>query len=113
MKLVVKSYISKQTMVESDQEEQREKKITEIKTFDVPFGLLEIKEGMNIYQLNELIEKSYLINDCNMLKCIKSNFNFKEGILYPDTYYYKKSMLASIIIQKSHDTMQIHLNEIF
>ena len=72
-----------------------------------------IKEGMNIYQLNELIEKSYLFNDCNMLKCIKSNFNFKEGILYPDTYYYKKSMLASNILQKSHDIMQIHLNEIF
>ena len=87
--------------------------IDELKVGNTITHKLIIKEGMNIYQLNELIEKSYLINDCNMLKCIKSNFNFKEGILYPDTYYYKKSMLASIILQKSHDTMQIHLNEIF
>tara|TARA_B100001029_G_C15061587_1_gene459026 strand:+ start:3584 stop:4537 length:954 start_codon:yes stop_codon:yes gene_type:complete len=87
--------------------------IDELKVGNTITHKLIIKEGMNIYQLNELIEKSYLINDCNMLQCIKSNFNFKEGILYPDTYYYKKSMLASNILQKSHDIMQIHLNEIF
>ena len=61
---------------------------------------LSITEGMNIYQLNQLIEDSYLINDCHMLKCIQTDLSFKEGILFPDTYYYKKNMIASDILQK-------------
>ena len=71
---------------------------------------LSIIEGMNIYQLNQLIDDSYLINDCHMLKCIKTDLSFKEGIIFPDTYYYKKNMLASNILQKSHDIFNGHLN---
>ncbi len=71
---------------------------------------LSIAEGMNIYQLNQLINDSYLINDCYMLKCIKTDLSFKEGILFPDTYYYKKNMLASNILQKSHDILNKHLD---
>tara|TARA_Y100001970_G_scaffold168334_1_gene205903 strand:- start:1348 stop:2301 length:954 start_codon:yes stop_codon:yes gene_type:complete len=71
---------------------------------------LSITEGMNIYQLNQLIEDSYLINDCHMLKCIQTDLSFKEGILFPDTYYYKKNMIASDILQKSHDILNNHLN---
>ena len=72
-----------------------------------------INEGMNIYQLNQLIDQSYLINDCYMLTCIKTDLPFKEGILFPDTYYYKKNMLASNILQKSHDILIEHLNYFF
>tara|TARA_B100000965_G_scaffold364010_1_gene347329 strand:- start:2333 stop:3286 length:954 start_codon:yes stop_codon:yes gene_type:complete len=72
-----------------------------------------INEGVNIYQLNQLIDESYLINDCHMLKCIKTELPFKEGILFPDTYYYKKNMLASDILQKSHDILNEHLNYFF
>ncbi len=71
---------------------------------------LSIAEGMNIYQLNQLIDDSYLINDCHMLKCIKTDLSFKEGIIFPDTYYYKKNMLASSILQNSHDILNGHLN---
>ena len=74
---------------------------------------LSITEGMNIYQLNQLIDDSYLINDCHMLKCIKTDLSFKEGIIFPDTYYYKKNMLASTILQKSHDILNGHLNYFF
>jgi len=74
---------------------------------------LSINEGMNIYQLNQLIDESYLINDCHMLKCIKTDLPFKEGIIFPDTYYYKKNMLASTILQKSHDILNGHLNHFY
>ena len=74
---------------------------------------LSIIEGMNIYQLNQLIDDSYLINDCHMLKCIKTDLSFKEGIIFPDTYYYKKNMLASTILQKSHDILNGHLDYFF
>jgi len=72
-----------------------------------------INEGINIYQLNKLIDDSHLINDCYMLECIKTDLSFKEGILFPDTYYYKKNTLASKILQKSHDILNKHLNYFF
>jgi len=72
-----------------------------------------INEGINIYQLNQLIDESYLINDCNMLECIKTDIPFKEGILFPDTYYYKKNALASKILQKSHNILDKHLDYFF
>ena len=72
-----------------------------------------INEGMNIYQINEILEKSSLSNDCHMLKCINTEFRFKEGILFPDTYFYKKNTLASNILQKSHNRLNKELNLIY
>ena len=71
-----------------------------------------INEGTNIYDLNNLINDSMLVNDCQFLSCIKTDFNFKEGILYPDTYFYKKGNLASNILQKSHDRLKKYLDEL-
>ena len=68
-----------------------------------------IREGATIYDLNELINNSKLINDCEMLSCIESKFGFKEGILYPDTYFYKNGMLASEILSKSHTRLVNYL----
>ena len=72
-----------------------------------------INEGMNIYQINEALDNSSLINNCYMLECIDTNFDFKEGILFPDTYFYKKNMLASNILQKSHNKLNKELNLIY
>ena len=71
-----------------------------------------INEGTNIYDLNNLINDSMLVNDCQFLSCIRTDFNFKEGILYPDTYFYKKGNLASNILQKSHDRLKKYLDEL-
>ena len=71
-----------------------------------------INEGINIYDLNKLINESNLINDCQYLNCIKTDFNFKEGILYPDTYFYKKNNFASDILQKSHDRLKNYLDDL-
>ena len=68
-----------------------------------------IKEGSTIYDLNKLINNSKLINDCEMLSCIESKYGFKEGILYPDTYFYKNGMLASEILSKSHTRLVNYL----
>ena len=72
---------------------------------------IKINEGMTIYDLENLLSKSYLVNDCILLKCINSEFQFKEGILYPDTYFYKKGMKASKILKKSYLRMTDFLNE--
>tara|TARA_Y100000746_G_scaffold40474_1_gene30089 strand:+ start:138 stop:1091 length:954 start_codon:yes stop_codon:yes gene_type:complete len=68
-----------------------------------------INEGTNIYELNNLINDSYLTNDCEMLKCINTSFNYFEGILYPDTYFYKRGDKASKLLQKSHDRLTNYL----
>ena len=70
-------------------------------------------EGSTIYDVEDLINNSFLVNDCSYLKCIKTNYPFKEGILYPDTYFYKKGMNASTIINKSHSRLINFLEEIF
>ena len=80
------------------------------KTFTHSFAII---EGMNIYDLESKINKSYLINDCSFLACIKSDYPFKEGVLYPDTYYYKKGMKASEILNKSHKKLDDILNTIW
>ena len=46
-----------------------------------------------------------MINDCSYLKCLESAFPYNEGILYPDTYFYKKNMKASEILNKSYQRM--------
>src|SRR6056300_40823 len=72
-----------------------------------------IIEGMNIYDIEKELENSFLINDCSLLVCIKTNYPFKEGVLYPDTYFYKKGMKASDILNKSHKKLDDFINTIW
>ena len=74
---------------------------------------LTIIEGMNIYDIEKELENSFLINDCSLLICIKTNYPFKEGVLYPDTYFYKKGMKASDLLNKSHRKLDDLLNTIW
>ena len=80
------------------------------KTFTHSFTII---EGMNIYDIEKELENSSLINDCSLLICIKTNYPFKEGVLYPDTYFYKKGMRASDLLNKSHKRLDDLLNKIW
>jgi len=71
---------------------------------------IKINEGITIFDLENLLDQSFLINDCSFLKCLESKYSFNEGILYPDTYYYKKGMKASSILIKSHKRLDEYLN---
>ena len=66
---------------------------------------LVIKDGANIYDVQKELENSFLDIDCFNLNCIKRQTSFVEGILYPDTYFYKDSMKASSLLQASHDRL--------
>ena len=72
-----------------------------------------IIEGMNIYDIEKELENSFLVNDCSLLICLKTNYPFKEGVLYPDTYFYKKGMKASDLLNKSHKKLDDLLNSIW
>jgi UPF0755 protein len=60
-----------------------------------------IVPGMNKYDIDNLINNSFLINDCQYLNCIQSDYNFTEGMILPDTYYYKKGMKSSLLLKRS------------
>jgi UPF0755 protein len=72
-----------------------------------------ITEGINIYDLNKIIEKSYLINDCKSLRCLVIDYPFNEGVVYPDTYFYKKGMKASEILKISHQSLDLKLTKLW
>jgi len=74
---------------------------------------LTIIEGMNIYDIEKELENSFLVNDCSLLTCLKTNYPFIEGVLYPDTYFYKKGMKASDLLNKSHKKLDDLLNSIW
>ena len=80
------------------------------KTYTHSFTII---EGMNIYDIEKELENSSLINDCSLLICIKTNYPFKEGVLYSDTYFYKKGMKASDLLNKSHKKLDDLLNAIW
>ena len=97
-----------------DQENKNFKEIIDLlvkgKTYTHSFTII---EGMNIYDIEKELENSFLINDCSLLVCIKTNYPFKEGVLYPDTYFYKKGMKASDLLNKSHKKLDDFLNTIW
>ena len=72
-----------------------------------------IQEGSTIYDLQKLIDNSFLINNCHYLDCINSKYPFKEGILFPNTYFYKKDMLASSILEQSYNKLDLVLSELW
>ena len=71
-----------------------------------------ILEGSNLFDIEEQINSSYLINDCSYLECLDSDFPYLEGILYPDTYFYKKGMNASEILNKSSKRMSVFIKSL-
>ena len=74
---------------------------------------LTIQEGSTIYDLQKLLDNSFLINNCYYLDCIDSQYPFKEGILFPNTYFYKKDMLASSILKQSYNKLDSVLSELW
>ena len=74
---------------------------------------LQINEGITIFDLDKIINDSLLINDCLNLNCLKTDYPFKEGVLYPDTYFYKKGMKASEILKVSHEILNNKLTNLW
>ena len=70
---------------------------------DVVIFQLEIPAGKNLFEINRILLESNLINDCYNFKCLDNRFNYVEGTLKPDTYFYKHSDLLSKILQRSQD----------
>ena len=74
---------------------------------------LTIQEGSTIYDLQKILDNSFLTNNCYYLDCIDSKYPFKEGILFPNTYFYKKDMFASSILEQSYNKLDLVLSELW
>ena len=74
---------------------------------------IRINEGINIYQLEELINNSFMINDCSYLQCLDKKYPFYEGTLFPDTYFYKKNTKSSVILSQSRIKLESFLDNLF
>ena len=72
-----------------------------------------IKEGSNIFDLQKDLESSYFDQDCEYLDCIITDYPYKEGILIADTFFYKRGMLASSVLQSSHRLLDEFLSSIW
>ena len=72
-----------------------------------------IKDGMNKYQLKDIIDKSFLKNDCINFECITKSKNSIEGLLLPDTYFYKKNTPLSKILSQAHKNLLDYVDKIW
>ena len=63
-----------------------------------------IQEGTNIFDLENQLRLSKLSFDCPEFNCLSNKFNFIEGTLMPDTYFYNFKSSASSILIKSQNS---------
>ena len=63
-----------------------------------------IQEGTNIFDLENQLRLSELSFDCPEFNCLSNKFNFIEGTLMPDTYFYNFKSSASSILIKSQNS---------
>ncbi len=68
---------------------------------DVVIFKLKIPAGKNLFEIKKILLQSNLNNDCNNFKCLDNRYNFIEGTLKPDTYFYKDSSSLAKILQES------------
>ena len=68
---------------------------------DVIIFKLKIPAGKNLFEIKKILLQSNLNNDCNNFKCLDNRYNFIEGTLKPDTYFYKDSSSLAKILQES------------
>ncbi len=60
-----------------------------------------INDGMNKFELSSYVETLNLNNDCLDFKCINLINNSIEGLLLPETYFYKNNTKLSTLLKKS------------
>ena len=74
---------------------------------------ISIIPGMNKFEIDKVINDSYLINDCVLLSCINNSLKFNEGVITPDTYFYKLNMNASNLLINSSDNFFKYSNNLW
>ena len=72
-----------------------------------------ISDGMNIYELSSYIKTLSLNNDCIEFKCINAINDSIEGLLLPDTYFFKRNTNLSTLLNKSSEALDRYVDSIW
>ncbi len=77
--------------------------VSSINKGDVVIYKLQIPAGKNLFEIKKILSESNLTNDCNNFECLDDRYNFLEGTLKPDTYFYKNSASVAKLLQQSQE----------
>ena len=72
-----------------------------------------ISDGTNKFDLGSYINTLKLNNDCKDFSCIDSMNDSIEGLLLPDTYFYKKNTNLSLLLNKSSTQLKNYVDIIW
>ncbi len=72
-----------------------------------------ISDGMNKFDLSSYINSLKLNNDCKDFSCINLINDSIEGLLLPDTYFYKKNTNLSLLLNKSSTELKNYVDIIW
>ena len=69
-----------------------------------------IRDGTNRFDLSSYINTLKLYNDCKDFSCIDLINDSIEGLLLPDTYFYKKNTNLSLLLNKSSTELKNYVD---
>ena len=72
-----------------------------------------ISDGMNKFDLSSYINTLNINNDCEDFSCIDLVNDSIEGLLLPDTYFYKKNTNLSLLLNKSSSELKSYVDMIW
>ena len=72
-----------------------------------------ISDGTNKFDLSSYINTLKLNNDCKDFSCIDLINDSIEGLLLPDTYFYKKNTNLSLLLNKSSSELKNYVDMIW
>ena len=72
-----------------------------------------IRDGTNRFDLSSYINTLKLYNDCKDFSCIDLINDSIEGLLLPDTYFYKKNTNLSLLLNKSSTELKNYVDMIW
>ena len=89
------------------------KVLTKMKLGETITYKIVISDGTNKFDLGSYINTLKLNNDCKDFSCIDLINNSIEGLLLPDTYFYKKNTNLSLLLNKSSTELKNYVDIIW
>ena len=89
------------------------KVLTKMKLGDTITYKFVISDGTNKFDLSSYINTLKLNNDCEDFSCIDLINDSIEGLLLPNTYFYKKNTNLSLLLNKSSSDLKSYVDTIW
>ena len=86
--------------------------LTKMKSGETITHKFVIKDGMNKFELRKYIETLNLNKDCFDFRCIDLVNDSVEGLLLPDTYFFKHNTNLSFLLKESSSELNRYVDTI-